>query len=139
MFVFFPCHDVYFFPCQFVFWCFLKIDTFSCNSCNFKIFVSPCRIHFLSVSCRVFCRVLVIFLCHVKFVFVSCSCRIAVSCPKLPGLPVYSLKPFGVSIIIVLCLSSSLLDSAITIIGSLYFLSSLWFTILRFSDRKSVV
>ena len=39
--------------------------------------------------CRVFCRVLVIFSCRVKFVFVSCSCRVAVSCPELPGLFMY--------------------------------------------------
>ena len=41
---------------------------------------------FLFVSCRVFCRVLVIFSCRVKFVFVSCSYHVAVSCPKLPVL-----------------------------------------------------
>ena len=54
---------------------------FSCNSCNFKIFVSLCRVYFFVcvVSCRVFCRVLVIFSCRVKFVFVSCSCRRVVS------------------------------------------------------------
>ena len=64
---------VYFFSCQFMFWCFIKIDQFFHAilrySCLRVVFI------FLSVSC--FCRVLVIFLCRVKFVFMSCRCVVS--------------------------------------------------------------
>ena len=71
VYVFFPCHVVYFFPCQFMFWYFFKIDTFSCNSCNFKLFVSPCRVHF-------FIRVVSCFLPCFSYFFVSCQIRISI-------------------------------------------------------------
>ena len=44
---------------------------FSCNSCNFKIFVSPCRVHF-------FIRVVSCFLLCFSYFFVSCQIRIRV-------------------------------------------------------------
>ena len=55
---------------------------FACNSCNFKIFMFSCRIHFFIRVMLFFCHILIIFSCHIKFVFVSSYlCRL--SCPEL--------------------------------------------------------
>ena len=61
---------------------FIKIDTFFMQFEDIRVFMS-CSFFY---PCRIFCRVLVIFLYRIKFVFVSYSYRVAVSCPKLSGL-----------------------------------------------------
>ena len=71
VFVFFPCHVVYFFRVNSCFGVFWKLTHFSCNSCNFKIFVSPCRVHF-------FIRFVSCFLPCFSYFFVSCQIRIHV-------------------------------------------------------------
>ena len=59
---------------------FLAIHTILRYSCLRVVFI------FLSVSCRIFCHILVIFSCRIKFVFISYLYRIAESYLKLPGL-----------------------------------------------------
>ena len=49
---------------------------------NFNIFVYPYCVHFLSMSCNIFYRILIIFC----VVFNLCSCRITMSCLALSGL-----------------------------------------------------
>ena len=64
------CHVVFFFYIQ-------KLTHFSFNLYNFDIFV---------YRCRIFYRVLVIFLFHIKFAFMSYSCHVAALCLELSGL-----------------------------------------------------
>ena len=59
---------------------FLAIHVILRYSCLHVVFI------FLFVSCRVFCRILIIFLCYIKFIFVSYSYHIIISCPKLSDL-----------------------------------------------------
>ena len=72
----FSYHVMYFFSCQFVFWCFIKIETFSFNSYNFKIFVSPCRVYFFVCVVSYFFSYFNYFCICIKFVFVSSSYHI---------------------------------------------------------------